>query len=72
MANSPDDLKTRLWATFRVEAQEHLQVITANLLALERDRAQTEVSSVVEATFREVHTLKGAARSVGARRWNRC
>ena len=65
MANQKDDFKARLLATFRVEAQEHLQAITANLLKLERDLAPAEAETVVEATFRQVHTLKGAARSVG-------
>ncbi|MBI4242148.1 MAG: Hpt domain-containing protein [Candidatus Rokubacteria bacterium] len=51
-------------ATFRVEAEEHLQAITTNLLALDRGLPPAETREVVEATFREVHTLKGAARSV--------
>ncbi|MBI2158742.1 MAG: Hpt domain-containing protein, partial [Candidatus Rokubacteria bacterium] len=57
-------IKTRLLATFRVEADEHLQAITANLLALEQGPAPAAGREVIEATFREVHTLKGAARSV--------
>ncbi len=64
MANRRDDIKTRLLATFRVEAAEHLQAITANLLTLERELPPAEIQEIVEATFREVHTLKGAARSV--------
>ncbi len=64
MANRKNDIKTRLLATFRVEAEEHLQAITTNLLALDRGLPPTDSREVVEATFREVHTLKGAARSV--------
>ena len=64
MANRNQDIKARLLATFRVEAAEHLQAITANLLALERGLSPEQTRDVVEATFREVHTLKGAARSV--------
>ena len=64
MANRKNDIKGRLMATFRVEAEEHLQAITANLLALERGLPADQAREVVEATFREVHTLKGAARSV--------
>lgn len=64
MANRNQDIKTRLLATFRVEAAEHLQAITANLLALEHGLSPEQTRGVVEATFREVHTLKGAARSV--------
>ncbi|MBI4610399.1 MAG: chemotaxis protein CheW, partial [Candidatus Rokubacteria bacterium] len=64
MANRKTDIKARLLATFRVEAEEHLQAITANLLALHRGLPPSEGRGMVEATFREVHTLKGAARSV--------
>jgi len=64
MANRKNDIKARLLATFRVEAEEHLQAITANLLALDRGLPPAEAREVVEATFREMHTLKGAARSV--------
>ena len=64
MANRKDEIKARLLATFRVEAQEHLQVITANLLSLDQGLPSEQTREVVEATFREVHTLKGAARSV--------
>lgn len=67
MALRKDDIKTRLLATFQVEAQEHLQVITANLLALDQGLPSAQASEVIEATFREVHTLKGAARSVSMR-----
>jgi two-component system chemotaxis sensor kinase CheA len=64
MANRKDEIKARLLATFGAEAQEHLQGITANLLALDRGLPPEQAREVVEATFREVHTLKGAARSV--------
>lgn len=64
MSNRNHDIKARLLATFRVEAEEHLQALTANLVALERGLPPAEMREVVEATFREVHTLKGAARSV--------
>ncbi len=67
MANRKDDLKARLMATFRVEAEEHLQAVTARLLALDRGLPPTETREALEAIFREVHTLKGAARSVGLR-----
>jgi two-component system chemotaxis sensor kinase CheA len=64
MANRKDDLRARLLATFRVEAEEHLQAITASLLALDSGLPPAETREALEATFREVHTLKGAARSV--------
>ncbi|MDE2058107.1 MAG: response regulator [candidate division NC10 bacterium] len=64
MANRENDFKARLLVTFRIEAEEHLQALTENLLALDRGLPPAEMCEVVEATFREVHTLKGAARSV--------
>src|SRR5712691_558267 len=64
MATRNQDIKTRLLATFRVEAEEHLQVITTNLMALARGLPPDKAHEMVEVTFREVHTLKGAARSV--------
>ncbi|HEY7492202.1 MAG TPA: Hpt domain-containing protein, partial [Candidatus Tectomicrobia bacterium] len=64
MADRNAEIKARLLATFRVEAQEHLQAIRAHLLILEHGLPSAEAQQVMEATFREVHTLKGAARSV--------
>src|SRR5688572_16263659 len=53
----------QLRETFRVEAAEHVQAISAGLLALEQagEGAQREL---VETVFREAHSLKGAARAV--------
>ena len=53
----------RLRETFRVEAAEHLEAITAGLLAMER-ADDAERGAIVERVFREAHSLKGAARSV--------
>ena len=64
MANRNRDIKDRLLTIFRAEAEEHLQAITTNLLALERGLPAEQAREVVETMFREVHTLKGAARSV--------
>src|SRR2546423_14450423 len=64
MASRHEEIKARLLATFAVEAQEHLQALTAHLLALDRGLPPDETRAVVEATFRETHTLKGAARAV--------
>ncbi|MCZ7625844.1 MAG: Hpt domain-containing protein [Candidatus Methylomirabilis sp.] len=63
-ASRNQEIKARLLATFRVEAEEHLQAITTNLLALEGGPPPAQTRELVEATFREMHTLKGAARSV--------
>jgi two-component system chemotaxis sensor kinase CheA len=65
MTPSGYDIKARLMAIFQVEAQEHLQILTTNLLSLGQELPPADVLQLAEATFREVHTLKGAARSVG-------
>jgi two-component system chemotaxis sensor kinase CheA len=61
------DIRSRLMATFKEEAAEHLQTISAHLLAVDRGLPPAELPGAVEAIFRAVHTLKGAARSVGLR-----
>jgi two-component system, chemotaxis family, sensor kinase CheA len=65
MGNRSDDLRDRLMATFRPEAEEHLGVIGNQLIALERGTPSETAAEAVEAVFRATHTLKGAARSVG-------
>ena len=47
---------------FRLEAESQVQVLTAGLLALERNPAAAEQ---LEACMRAAHSLKGAARIVG-------
>src|SRR5690349_16872955 len=63
MPRADAELRERLLATFRVEAAEHLQALNRDLLAL----SDAPTSELVERAFREMHTLKGAARSVGLR-----
>jgi two-component system chemotaxis sensor kinase CheA len=50
--------------TFRIEAEEHLQVFTSGLTELEKTGAKKRIPEIVETLFREIHSLKGAARSV--------
>lgn len=54
----------RLLATFRIEAEEHLNAMSSSFLKLEQSESSTHTSSIVETLFREAHSLKGAARSV--------
>lgn len=54
----------RLLATFRIEAGEHLQVMSTGLIELENNPAETRYAEIVETVFREAHSLKGAARAV--------
>lgn len=64
MPPSDDGITQQLLAIFRDEAREHLQSLTQNLLTLERGTAPEDERVLLETTFRLVHTLKGAARSV--------
>lgn len=64
MPNPDDEFLQQLLATFRVEADEHLQAISAGLLELEKNPAAADDVTLVETIFREAHSLKGAARAV--------
>jgi len=64
MATKSDEFQKRLLAMFRIEAKEHLEQMTAGLLELEKMPTAERQPILVENVFREVHSLKGAARSV--------
>lgn len=49
---------------FKVEALEHHQAIINGLIELEKNPSSAESKQNIETTFREVHSLKGAARAV--------
>jgi two-component system chemotaxis sensor kinase CheA len=57
----------RLLATFQVEAEEHLAALRGHLLELSAAASEDAARELVQTTFRDMHTLKGAARSVGLR-----
>lgn len=59
------ELQKRLLATFRVETRERLETISSSLIDLERGPSADLEQELIEAVFRETHSLKGAARSVG-------
>ncbi|MCK6604751.1 MAG: response regulator [Ignavibacteriaceae bacterium] len=63
MSPRNEDFLKRLRATFRIEAREHLETISASLLGLD-SLAPQEITGTVELIFREAHSLKGAARAV--------
>lgn len=65
MADRSQVLKERLLATFRVEAADHIKTIRTDLAAFAEEQAESEKRERLESLFRTVHTLKGAARSVG-------
>lgn len=49
---------------FRIEASEHYQAIVDGLIMLENSYDSLTQQSTIEKIFREVHSLKGAARAV--------
>src|SRR6266404_5293299 len=64
MSTNEDQFLQSLRATFKVEANEHLESIDAGLLALEKPITAQEQQPLVETVFRAAHSLKGAARAV--------
>lgn len=59
------ELRKRLQAAFREEAGERLLSIENQLAVLEKEASKPEFDSAIETVFRDVHSLKGAARAVG-------
>src|SRR3990172_4563076 len=66
MRTTDEEIMRQLMATFRLEADEHLQALNDSLLELEKTRDQAAALPLIENIFREAHSLKGAARAVGA------
>jgi len=64
MTREDDAFLKRLLATFGIEAEEHLKAMSQLLFALEKSPPHEPITAMVEALFREAHSLKGAARSV--------
>jgi len=64
MDKKEEDFLKRIRETFRVEAEEHIHAFSAGLIELEKNRPEEKVKEIIETMFREVHSLKGAARSV--------
>ena len=64
MAKSQEDFFRELLSDFKIEAAEHQEAIVKGMLDLEKQPSQVEYRLIVETTFRELHSLKGAARAV--------
>lgn len=62
MVNSKNALQQRLRQAFRDETAERLQALADALAVIEQ--SPDEEATLIEAVFREVHSLKGAARAV--------
>ena len=56
-----EDIMRQLRATFKVEAEEHIQAMNHDLLALEKNPKGEDRAALLEEIFREAHSLKGAA-----------
>ena len=63
MKNQKEILQ-KLLATFRIEAEEHLQTISSGLVKLEKESSEEERTKLIETMYREAHSLKGAAHAV--------
>jgi two-component system chemotaxis sensor kinase CheA len=64
MNKMDDDFLKRIRETFRIEAEEHLRILSAGLSEMEKKPPEKRAAELIENMFREVHSLKGAARSV--------
>ena len=59
-----DKMLKELMATFQAELQEHLGMLTKDLLSLEKNPTSDERTNLLTNVFRAAHSIKGAARSV--------
>jgi two-component system chemotaxis sensor kinase CheA len=64
MTRKDEDFINRLRATFKVEAEEHVQAMATGVLELEKMPGDDAQRRLVETVFRAAHSLKGAARAV--------
>jgi two-component system chemotaxis sensor kinase CheA len=67
MDKRDDEFLKRIKETFRVEAEEHLNAFLAGLTGLEKPQSEESYCQIIEAMFRDIHSLKGAARSIDQR-----
>ncbi len=64
MSKDQDAFLLELLGDFKIEAGEHQQAIVDGLLELEKNPAPANLKVAIETVFREIHSLKGAARAV--------
>ncbi|WP_419780356.1 hybrid sensor histidine kinase/response regulator [Maridesulfovibrio sp.] len=65
MSKIGGDLKQRLLNAFRGESSDRMRVLSTDFMRLEKGCAKEDLALVVESSYRELHSLKGAARAVG-------
>ncbi len=65
MTDKDEDFRKKLLEMFRVEAGEHAAAISSGLIQLEKAELPEETrGKILEAVYRDAHSLKGAARAV--------
>lgn len=64
MALTEDSFLVQLRSIFRIEAQEHIQVLSQGLQELAAGPDPVRRQNLVQSLFRAAHSLKGAARAV--------
>lgn len=64
MDKKDTEFTAKLLATFKIEAEEHIQALSKEIVAFEQSKDPEEKKKLLESIFREAHSLKGAARSV--------
>lgn len=64
MNNKQEEFLRELLADFKIEAGEHYQSIVNGILTIEKNPEDPALKGTIETTFREIHSLKGAARAV--------
>lgn len=63
MDRKDEDLLKKLLPMFKIEARDHLRIISSGLIEIGKGPAE-EHGEIIENIYRESHSLKGAARSV--------
>ena len=64
MSKKNNEFLEKLLSTFKVEATEHVRAISSRIVELEKASESEKRTEIIEAVFREAHSLKGAARAV--------
>lgn len=59
-----EEFLKKLLVTFRIEAEENLTNMSANLIKLEKKPSDSHSAELIEIIFRQAHSLKGASRAV--------
>ena len=62
--DNKEEFRKKILATFRVEAEEGISEMVSGFIELEKKPTEERKSQLIEATFRNAHSLKGAARAV--------